>query len=659
MVTMVPTLQLQCLYAMAGRLEEYSSQTLSLLPTSLKRQLLLRLPVVDICSLERDEGFRNLDDPDQVWRELQRERVAFISLVLRDSDSSWSGDGPRPRPTYKTAKDAVLGELAHVFLANVSGSRKKSELLTYYMYGVHVCRDMLPVRLASYREHSSLALSGVMSLPHLVWAVPKRFAGEASSHITTMLSRFMQYCQWYPKIVQLTERLGYLDKLSVYLDLLPYVEELYVSTDVPSRTPMVTTQLQAVVKAAQRSLKSVSLTAYSSDLYSLITVLFTALHSDDSKGPHLYRGLQKLELVVASTEGSCYPRLSWATESLAQLISHQEALESLVINNFLDVPDENDNRGELELIHSSYGHFGRFFNFLPHFVCKPSFKSLHVTACRIPCNAMESMVTALLNSPTSHDQYLDFIGCYIMEKCTKTITRDCGLQQSEEFRLYQVAEGRCIAGEHKSLSVPVGEPLFPLQWLADYPGLRLKRLDLQLIVPEDTESQAARFSATSEALNLFHQSVDTLCVTVLGAHHCSQGTVSRVMENPYLKELRLINCSYMAQDGILSAMTCAIAKANNLRRLQFENLGTSGFPVSTTSHFQEFFAALFTMPREQLALFELDFSSMLTNTSQVTAIHKAWTLNSKNQKLHSITVAKTSTNIALLNQTAVSLYSTY
>jgi hypothetical protein len=30
---------------------------------------------------------------------------------------------------------------------------------------------------------------------------------------------------------------------------------------------------------------------------------------------------------------------------------------------------------------------------------------------------------------------------------------------------------RCVSGEHKSLTVPVGEPLFPLGWLADYPGL--------------------------------------------------------------------------------------------------------------------------------------------------------------------------------------------
>ena len=70
-----------------------------------------------------------------------------------------------------------------------------------------------------------------------------------------------------------------------------------------------------------------------------------------------------------------------------------------------------------------------------------------------------------------------------------------------------------MSGEHKLLSVPVGEPLFPLGWLADYPGLRLKRLDLQVVVCEDTETQAARFDATCESLDLLGRSADILLVT--------------------------------------------------------------------------------------------------------------------------------------------------
>ncbi|CAI8049855.1 hypothetical protein GBAR_LOCUS27447 [Geodia barretti] len=54
--------------------------------------------------------------------------------------------------------------------------------------------------------------------------------------------------------------------------------------------------------------------------------------------------------------------------------------------------------------------------------------------------------------------------------------------------------------------VPVGEPLFPLGWLADYPGLQLKRLDLQFNFPEEESNQTSKFDATREALDLFARS---------------------------------------------------------------------------------------------------------------------------------------------------------
>ena len=119
---------------------------------------------------------------------------------------------------------------------------------------------------------------------------------------------------------------------------------------------------------------------------------------------------------------------------------------------------------------------------------------LHVEASKVPCNSMESIITVFLSSPTTHNHWLEFVGCDIIEKYFKTASGVGGV--------YQVAEKRCVSGEHKSLTVPVGEPLFPLGWLADFPGLHLKRLDLQVFVCEDTETQAARFDATCESLDL-------------------------------------------------------------------------------------------------------------------------------------------------------------
>ena len=586
-----------------------------------------------------------LDDQDEVWRKLNK--VSFISRVLRRED--WSRESPRPRPTYRTAKEALLSEVAHVFLAEASAHRG-SELLTYYMYGVHVCSGMLVVKnLGSYAQHTSLALGGGRSLTHHMWAVPKRFFHEAGSTRTAakMLDRFLHRCRWYPTVVQLTENLRYLGRLNVYFDLLPRVEEVYISSNVPNSALLMTSLLQAVVKAAKRSLKSVALAGYSSDLYSLITVLFTTLHGDETE---VHNGLLKLEVIVTPMEGCYFTRLSWAMENLVQLISHQLLMESLVIDNFVDLPSEQNIMGGWEVSHVSYKHFGFFYNFLPHFVSKPSFKSLRIIDCKVPSNSMESIIASFLSNASSHTQSLEFFGCCVLEKCLRTVPREFRLQKSEEFGLYQVAEKRCVSGEHKSLSVPVGEPLFPLGWLADYPGLHLKKLDLQFIFPEDEINQTAKFDATREALNLFGRSVDSACVTFLGGHQC-QSTISTVLESPYLTELRLVN---VGDDGILGAMTRAIARAQSLRKLSFEIVGTSDFGSKTPSEtFTSFFAMLFSMPGEQLSNFVLELGTI--GREKAAAIVQAWRSHAHLcQKLRAVTyTSKSSRHCSDLRKIAV------
>ena len=98
---MVLSLQLQCLYFVVGRLEEYSLQTVSLLPSSLRRQLLLRLPVADICRLEEDHLFMSALDPDSIWRGVFDERL--LSLFPRLSNTLGG---------HSSAKDRYLSEVA-------------------------------------------------------------------------------------------------------------------------------------------------------------------------------------------------------------------------------------------------------------------------------------------------------------------------------------------------------------------------------------------------------------------------------------------------------------------------------------------------------------------------------------------------------------------
>ena len=71
----------------------------------------------------------------------------------------------------------------------------------------------------------------------------------------------------------------------IFLCLLPHVEEVYIFTHDSSCALVMAGVLQNVVKAAKkRALKTVSLAGSSDDLYSLISVLFTALHYNCADG---------------------------------------------------------------------------------------------------------------------------------------------------------------------------------------------------------------------------------------------------------------------------------------------------------------------------------------------------------------------------------------
>ena len=82
----VPNLQLQCLYLVVGRLETYSSQTVVLLPTFLKYQLLSRLPVADICRLENNDDFMISGglSTDSIWSELLEHWMKLNTKALGD-----------------------------------------------------------------------------------------------------------------------------------------------------------------------------------------------------------------------------------------------------------------------------------------------------------------------------------------------------------------------------------------------------------------------------------------------------------------------------------------------------------------------------------------------------------------------------------------------
>ena len=75
MSSMPPSLQNFCFLQVVGRLKDYPLNVLALLLTHLRRQLLFRLPVVDVCQLEKT-FFAEGIDMEAFWGELFERHLA-------------------------------------------------------------------------------------------------------------------------------------------------------------------------------------------------------------------------------------------------------------------------------------------------------------------------------------------------------------------------------------------------------------------------------------------------------------------------------------------------------------------------------------------------------------------------------------------------------
>ena len=85
-------------------------------------------------------------------------------------------------------------------------------------------------------------------------------------------------------------------------------------------------------------------------------------------------------------------------------------------------------------------------------------------------NSIKSTISTFLCTPTDHDMRLEFVDCEVVGKCNEIY--------SKEYPLVKKARDTCVCGQLKSLSISMGSPLFPPQWLFEYPKLRFKKLEL-------------------------------------------------------------------------------------------------------------------------------------------------------------------------------------
>ena len=645
----VPSLELQCLYSLVGRLKEYSPQSLSLLPSPLRHQLLLRLPVADICRLENDPLFMSGLDPDDIWRGLLETRVSFgypVSL-------------PELLNRHPTAKDVYLSEVALCLLTGTWQGRRytfpdpgydnelKADLISYFLYGTRLeCGDMQSMHL--FMKKCSLGTT---------WLVPHRYLSDiAIVEPPQMAKRFLEKFNWYPKRLDFNENydvdeafeLSDDDVLPQY-DILPQLMSRIQNISICIEdyttcgcTYAETIQLLWEAVAKSSSLSSVSLSGCVTNLGSLVCCMIDTLFHNaiDKVGSNeavnveseeefehriIYKcsGLKTIE--VLGNDAGTHPHehrygggISGAMKELIPFLDYQVGLESLIIAGLLDIyriEDCDDERHD-EYV-SDYSDFEAFYNYLPYIINKSSFKLLRLSDCKIPVNSLKSITSTFLSRATHHHQSLEFIDCEVVDKSTDTY--------SEAFPLVnEAADIPCICGEFKSIGFCTDSSSFPLQWLFQYPKLRLKRLDLTYtgFQPENLQSFDSYPSG----------SIETLCVKLgyLGHGDIETGkfAVSKFLKFQFLSEIEVVtmNCFNDSMFSVLTDSFMQPHQLTSLKRLRLQDINSL-----SNIDFRPFFDALFSRPKEQLAEFTLELLEVESLNQQ--DIVSSWKSNSRGQKL--------------------------
>ena len=130
-------LQNQCLVYIIAHLDEFTPSSLALLFTRLRCLLLVNLPAVDICQLERTEVVHGIDMWRNVWRNVSFQRLpVHVRMKLEHLTGPLPTEGSPlalyPGCQWVGRKRACYPLFAHVLnFPEILGNRKQETIVLY------------------------------------------------------------------------------------------------------------------------------------------------------------------------------------------------------------------------------------------------------------------------------------------------------------------------------------------------------------------------------------------------------------------------------------------------------------------------------------------------------------------------------------------------
>ena len=608
---MITCLEQQCLYFIVANLEHFHVWSLSLVPTLLRRRLLLNLPLVDLCRFEKLPMISYDINMEAVWEQLVKKRDLSSSTYFQK---------------MSTHRDTFLNTVARVLLLNVSPvdqlfknlgnlepecyKTTKLILLVSLLFSVECAIEEPP--LASF-----IAINN-----HSTMYLPPRYSHYRTRF--TLLDGIVQFnkcCCWCPKVLCTKGFQCVDDNLKCFEDvncpgnidlqrLFARMEEFHMnfSGNEISGMDAVLILLKAAAKASSHTacLKVISISGCVTILEQLLPQLFDIFATDNyreycspSDDTVTYTKLKTIKIIGNDSGGvlqalgkTC--NLYNCRENIVAILASQEGLEEVVLAGMMNIQKEF---GCFTLNSAtSYKGFDDLFHFLPALVVKPSFKSLCVSRCLIPANALVNIVRAFLNTPTAHLQDVNIGGAMVTQKSFPFALLPIVFPQIPATTFHS-------SSNLKSLSIPFSNgDLHPPESLFGYQLLTLKKLEI--VCCPDSNLDVQRICDTVTRFP-----VDPICIYI----HVGNDTLTfqgltqevlKVLWSPFIKFLGFMDL-LCVKDGLLTILTQGLlqhAKVSHLRALLLNRM-----KVYDVDDLKPLYNAIFALP--QLSEMTLDLSN--------------------------------------------------
>ena len=649
---MAESLQSICFMELIQHLEHYPPSLLATLPPRLRRSLLLRLPIVDVCQLEKTVAFDGLN-AESIWGELfelryrRYKRYACIlhpylaKKALQDLEEK---DMPKKEKFLAAVTTMIFASVrpgSYMILRKGTAAGRHDPGLLYvdpylddfvnYLVAAmkvemfyDVTAEMTPITLVyTYNSYSKFGnRKRYRETFHQFQYVPPRFTHYVNAKNFFMLSDvdaitlLMEQCNYYPNdisipLIAYTFQWPDDESRSLMLagKLLHKVRTLHLSDNYHLATFFKSLQFGFVTAGRSSVLSSLHLSSVTDGTLSF---LFSQSDSSQFSCVHYYLSTLRELTLSGSLTVTGFDKLSGTLDSLGRLTSfslthviredkkpsqtprnpprHQGAL-----------PDTKE-PSQTPSSCVSPELAGRILLLLQ----RPYFQHLALDGGNYPLESVQNIVTTFLTKPCTQPQTLEIKSVQLQVK-TSFASRNA------TTRLQRVPD---FAVEYKCLNITEAPKEFT-KWLFSLQPLKLKSLN---IFNKDLTEPMDFLPLVTRNCSLQIQNLSLGYTFTASAKHFQILLQNRALKKLELKMQKHLNLADLTQ-GLIKQK-----KVGTLEELKItqSHCDAQGSP----SNFQLFSDTVFSLPQLEHLILDIDMPWIVRDAANIETIYKSWKMYS-------------------------------